>query len=49
MPIHVLCIFNYVAAPTMYESYKAGHAVTIPTVKSVATGLMPPYAGMPST
>lgn len=32
-------------APTLYESFKAGHAVTIPGVKSVATGLMPPCTG----
>ncbi|KAL4226887.1 hypothetical protein ACF0H5_014865 [Mactra antiquata] len=32
-------------APTLYESFKAGHAVKIPSVKSVATGLMPPYTG----
>lgn len=32
-------------APTLYESFKAGHAVKIPSVRSVATGLMPPYTG----
>lgn len=32
-------------APTMYESFKAGHVVTITSVKSIATGLMPPAAG----
>ncbi|KAL3852758.1 hypothetical protein ACJMK2_016375 [Sinanodonta woodiana] len=32
-------------APTMFESYKAGHAVKMPTAKSIATGLMPPFAG----
>lgn len=30
---------------TMWESYQAGHAVTKSTVKSVASGLSPPYAG----
>ncbi|KAK3588573.1 hypothetical protein CHS0354_026178 [Potamilus streckersoni] len=32
-------------APTMYESFKAGHAVKMPTARSIATGLMPPFAG----
>ncbi|OWF45249.1 uncharacterized protein LOC110457279 isoform X1 [Mizuhopecten yessoensis] len=32
-------------SPTMYESFKKGEAVTIPTVKSVAGGLSPPFAG----
>ncbi|XP_060074158.1 L-threonine dehydratase catabolic TdcB-like isoform X1 [Ylistrum balloti] len=32
-------------SPTMYESYKKGEAVTIPTVNSVAGGLSPPFAG----
>ncbi|XP_064607223.1 L-threonine ammonia-lyase-like [Liolophura sinensis] len=32
-------------APTMFESFKAGHAVTMPSVKSIASGLSPPFAG----
>lgn len=32
-------------SPTMYESFKKGEPVTIPTVKSVAGGLSPPFAG----
>ncbi|XP_041377976.1 L-threonine dehydratase catabolic TdcB-like [Gigantopelta aegis] len=32
-------------AASMFESFKAGHAVTLPTTKSVAAGLSPPYAG----
>ncbi|XP_050405407.1 uncharacterized protein LOC126821112 isoform X2 [Patella vulgata] len=32
-------------SPTMYESFKSNKAVSIPTVKSVASGLSPPYAG----
>ncbi|WAR25500.1 FSDH-like protein [Mya arenaria] len=31
--------------PTLFESFKAGYAVKIPSVKSVATGLMPPSTG----
>ncbi|BFZ08713.1 hypothetical protein BsWGS_11754 [Bradybaena similaris] len=32
-------------APSMYESFKAGRAVTLPHVQTVAVGLAPPYAG----
>ncbi|XP_064633943.1 uncharacterized protein LOC135491749 [Lineus longissimus] len=32
-------------APTMHESFKEGYPVSIPTVKSIAAGLAPPYAG----
>ncbi|CAL1528527.1 unnamed protein product [Lymnaea stagnalis] len=32
-------------APTMYESFKSRRPLTLPDVKSVASGLAPPYAG----
>ena len=35
----------FVAANTMYQSFKAGEAVTDPNVDSIAFGLAPPMAG----
>lgn len=32
-------------AACMYESFKKGEAVSLPTVKTIAAGLAPPYAG----
>jgi threonine dehydratase len=32
-------------ANTMWQSFRSGHSVTMPTARSIAAGLAPPYAG----